>query len=216
MEVAVIGSEGRLGRLLCTIFSDAGHSVRGYDTDDLPLNPDLPETCDVISLAVPVNSTLDYIEMFGNSAIVVETTSVKSPLLGRSGRFVSIHPLFGPHSYPDNNTVCFIEDISRNGSARIVRELMPECGVLNMTAAEHDRLMAGAQVAPYILSLVASMLQTHDVPLTRSASLMNAMASVLEDESREVMMDTIRMNPNTPELLESVRKALSSLEVTVA
>ncbi len=211
MKVSVVGSEGRMGRLLSDILRSAGHKVRGFDTKKEKFVPSISGESDVVVLSVPVEAAVKYIERLWKSATVVEVSSVKKPLAYLSGKFVSIHPLFGPLSYPGNSNVCHITDLSMEGSHQILHELFPSCRILPMSMKEHEKLTSGTLVAPYVLSLIASNISPRDAVATRSSTLMNALASVLDNENIDVVMDTIRLNPNTPDILRQIEECIHYL-----
>ncbi len=211
MRICLVGSKGQMGRIIEGMLSRAGHEVVQIDAGEISdAAIEIPKS-DFTVLAVPLSSILVYIEEYSNRTLMVEVSSVKAPLLKYSGRIISIHPLFGPHSFPENRRVCFIDDISADGTEEVIREMLPECELITMTSGEHDRMMAGSLVAPYMLSLMAGSLNAQDASMTRSGSLMENLASVLNDMNSEVVSDTIRLNPNTPDLLDSFELTLRSI-----
>lgn len=212
MKVCVIGSKGQIGSILADLVDKAGHDVSRIDLEEIGRAEETILGSDATILAVPLAPIIDYIERFGTRRTIIEVSSVKAPLIKHSGKFISIHPLFGPHSFPDNRSVCLINDISLNGSEVLLRSLLPQCDFISMTAEEHDRLMVGSLVAPYLLSIMARSLAGDGNPMTRSGSVMKDLTSILGDMNPDVISDTIRLNPNTRNLVDSFEEILRSVK----
>lgn len=214
MHVTIIGSKGRIGQVMVRILNSAAHTVFGIDREN---NDDLGGALacsDAVLLALPVSQTLEFMDTTDYEGTVVEVASVKLPLLPYRGRIVSIHPLFGPMSYPENRTICHVSDISIPDSVRIVKELFPSCVIMEVTLEQYEKLMLTSLVAPYLLSLLAKELVGRSPVLTRSGNVMKIMSGLLDDENLSVVMDTIRLNPNTPNLLQEIESFLQTfLEV---
>lgn len=210
MHVTVVGSKGRIGQVMEGILTSASHTVSGIDQenrDDLEV---ALASSDVVLLALPISQALEFMDTTDYEGVVVEVASVKLPLLPHKGRIVSIHPLFGPKSYPENRTICLVSDISRPDSVRVVKDLFPSCSILEVTLEQHEKLMLTSLVAPYLLSLLSKELGGSNPALTRSGGVMKLMSGLLDDENQSVVMDTIKLNPNTPELLQGIESFLQT------
>lgn len=200
-----------MGNLLRNVFQDAGHTVRGYDRRMCSTDVTDIGRWDVVVLALHMRETLNYAAILENSSVVIEITSAKGPLREHSGRIISIHPLFGPLSYPENRDICVMQDISRTDSMDYLAQLFPECRFLHITSEEHDRLMASNLVVPYLLSLVATEVILPGDAVTRSGHIVDLLRSISQNEDPEVFADTVRLNPNSLPMIDSMISAMRAL-----
>ncbi|MCY0851122.1 MAG: prephenate dehydrogenase/arogenate dehydrogenase family protein [Thermoplasma acidophilum] len=153
----------------------------------------IDDGADLAFLSVPIKAAMEYIER--RDRTYVELSSVKSVFRKYSGSIVSIHPLFGPSSYNDglHRAIIFVTDISNVKYKEIIEEMLRGYDLISMSAEEHDRMMVSDMVIPYLMSMIARRIEAgyH----TRSFDMARSLASIVEGENPEVVMDTIRLNP---------------------
>ncbi|PYB68961.1 MULTISPECIES: prephenate dehydrogenase/arogenate dehydrogenase family protein [unclassified Thermoplasma] len=192
MKAAIIGREGRIGRVISDILQN-----NGVEIDD---------DADLAFLCVPIRPAIDYIEKGGHT--YVEVSSVKSAFKRFAGSIVSIHPLFGPSSYRDgmHRTIVFINDISNVKYKEIIEEMFRGYEIVSMSAEEHDRMMVNDMIIPYLMSMIAK--RTDAKYRTRSFDLMKSLASIVDGENQEVLMDTIKLNPYAGVARETIEEIL--------
>lgn len=128
-------------------------------------------------------------------------------------RIISIHPLFGPRSFLDDElrNIVFIKDISPSGSIDLVKKLFPGFNIIEMTASEHDALVAKLQVAPYLISILANMINCNTELKTRSKKVLEMMAGVCNDQNRDVLLDTISRNPFSMDIIKEVQEKINEM-----
>ena len=168
-----------------------GHQVAGVDKGD-----EIPGSLmdyDACFLAIPLHGISEFLS--GNEhPMLVEISSVKTPMKKYSGRVVSIHPMFGPSSIsnPEYRNILFINDISPFHSMRFIESVFPGFSITPLTADEHDRLMVEMLVRPYLLSLLSSRISSGTegkVTCTSYRKLLD-LSSISKTESKEVLLDT--------------------------
>ena len=197
MRIIIIGSRGRLGSVLSSMFTSAGHIVVGIDIFNAGILDQEIRDADIALLAVPIAESIGLLKKYTPVCPIIETSSVKRPFKEFRNVVISIHPLFGPLSVDEEgmNNIAFIRDISPAGSIEIVRSLFPDFNIISMTAEDHDQLAIQLQVIPYIISILSSRLMTDTDVSTRSRNALAALARVSGAQNGEVLKDTIRLNP---------------------
>lgn len=211
MKILVAGHRGNFGKAILNYFQKSGHLVTGFETGE-----DMPEDLsdfDACLLAVPVEAALSLIQKLRGCSII-EICSVKEPFRKFSGKVISIHPMFGPRSIgnPDFSNIILVEDISARDGRRVVSLLFPGHRIVEMTAAEHDCLMGEVLVKPYLLSRLAGKVKGPDSKYGgTSYKTFRALSEIAFQESPQVMEDTIRLNPFTPEIVRAIKKEAGDL-----
>lgn len=212
MRIAVVGYTGRFGSAAMRLLGEAGHTVipvHGLDFTDRIL-----DSVDYALLAVPVHAALTIAGDCKDPGKLVEICSVKSPFRPFAGNIISIHPLFGPLTLNSGNqrNIIYIDDLSTPGSIGIIKQMFPGSSITSMSSSCHDRTMIDLLVRPYILSMLADSSGKAETDLTtRSSGMLSEFESIYEDESRDIMMDTISMNPYSMDILVKIRDRLGSI-----
>jgi prephenate dehydrogenase/chorismate mutase/prephenate dehydrogenase len=206
MRLLIIGSKGRLGKTLLKIFPDAsGIDIDNSDNLELEL-----KKADFTFLAVPLEATLNIIRSFPEYNGFIDLTSVKSKIMEFSEHIISIHPLFGPESYEKNRSMIFINDISSKNSLSIIKELFYGYNIISMTAVEHDRLIGELLVKPYIFSYISDA--SNPGVVTGSYTKFLEIEKIKENESPGVLLDTIKYNAMSGEIIVNMEKKLDELK----
>src|SRR5437868_1118693 len=103
--VAIIGGQGRMGRLMERLFGELGHRVLVVDVDTTLRAEEAAAMADVTIVSVPIDATESVIRAVGphvrEDALLCDVTSVKeSPVAAMldasRGSVVGTHPMFGP------------------------------------------------------------------------------------------------------------------------
>jgi len=213
MRIIVLGSGGRLGRLLSTMFRESGHTVVGIDMDNSNmLEPEI-QSSDIVFLAVPVGVAIKVIKNYHSTALLVEMSSVKEPFREFRDGIISIHPLFGPLSVSDPalRNILFISDISVQGTLDMLKDLFPGFNIFPVSAQQHDEMAIQLQVIPYIISILSSRAIQDTAVSTHSKNALAKLAEVSEHQSEIVMRDTIRLNPFSGKAYAAIREILADM-----
>lgn len=213
MRIIIIGSRGRLGSVLSSMFTSAGHIVVGIDISNAGILDQEIRGADIAILAVPIAESIGLLKKYAPACPIIETSSVKRPFKEFRNVVISIHPLFGPLSVDEEgmNNIAFIRDISPAGSIDIVRSLFPDFNIISMTAEDHDQLAIQLQVIPYIISILSSRLMTDTDVSTRSRNALSSLARVSGAQNGEVLKDTIRLNPYSKSAFTRILEVLNEI-----
>lgn len=214
MEIFIVGEKGRMGSFLKELFRERGFEVKGSDISEGNTKGRESEirNSDAVILAVPQDVALKFVKEHEELKNIIEIGSVKSIFSEFAGKIVSIHPLFGPLSQGSGSgkQIIFIDDISPKGKEDLIMNLFGQIELVSMTADRHDRVMADILVAPYIISILSSRLDTHGDLATRSSRSLGCIAHISKAESMEVLRKTISMNPYSSlifkEIMEGIRE----------
>jgi prephenate dehydrogenase/chorismate mutase/prephenate dehydrogenase len=210
MRIGIIGSAGRMGIVLSSILRNRNEII---SCDDESCDNSVIDQADLTFLCIPLNDTKKILSESGMKANLVEIGSVKSPLSNFAGHIISIHPLFGPMTFNNDNyrNIIFIDDLSINGSKRIIENLFKGFRIISMTSKEHDLLMSRQLVLPYLISMI-SKIEDDSEALTFSRSLLDNIISIQLNESEEVFRDTIFLNPYSKEMVNEISSKISELK----
>jgi prephenate dehydrogenase len=213
MKVLIIGSSGRLGTTLLSLFRSIGIDTYGVDLHNADISRTAMEESDLVFLCVPIGTAKKMIDSLEHSQKFVEVSSVKKPFIEYAGKIISIHPLFGPLSInkEDLRNILFISDISRKGSKKLIEDLFPGFNIIQIRSVDHDRLMVQLQVIPYLLSILSSRISTETALKTRSRIILDHISSIFSSQSPEVLADTIRLNPFSKDAFGSMKRTLEEL-----
>ncbi|MCL4341775.1 MAG: hypothetical protein M1431_06760 [Candidatus Thermoplasmatota archaeon] len=212
MKIGIVGYGGRFGSAAMNYLGSRGISTIGIHGREF--NDRFMDEVDFAILAVPVSAALSMIQGSSQREKLIEISSVKRPFKMYAGEIISIHPLFGPLTIGNESfrDIVHVSDLSVEGSEGIVSGIFPDSVMRSMTADDHDRLMSDLLVKPYILSIIGHEMgwESHDVK-TGSFLKFQSVASILDSESPDVLMDTIRLNPYSADVLQSALRALNSI-----
>ena len=232
--VAVIGGEGRMGKLLIDLFIDIGHTVMSADIGT-PVTPEeAAATADVVILSVPIEKTIEVIRHLGprvrREAVLMDVTSLKQEpmeamLASTEASVVGTHPLFGPsvHSVQGQRVVM----VRGRGDAWFewARTMLRARGlnVVESTAAEHDKWMSIVQVLSHFGSEVMGK-TLHSLGVSVEESLNFTSPPYLVDllmvarhfsQSAALYAPIQTMNPATPEVTRAFVAAAEELRAQV-
>jgi len=233
--IAIIGGHGGMGQLLCHVFRDFGHEVILADLDTPLTNIDAVKDADVVAIAVPMASTVEVIKEIGphckKDALLFDVTStktlpIKTMLDYFDGSVIGTHPLFGPNVHSlqgqkiavicgrDNgewhNWLCSI--LSARGLS-----------ILDTTAEEHDKAMGIVQVLTHqTTEVLGRTIQKLNVDIHRTLEFTSPiylmellMAARHFAQSADLYASIQINNPETPRVLEELRKAGDELRTIV-
>ena len=184
MKVAVLGASGGMGSLFVRYFLERGDVVRGSDLRrggrlatktsggsvvPFKTNAEAVKGCDVVVIAVPMDSTLKVAKEVAwrlkPGSTLIEISSVKGEtlpalrkLIGRNVSLLSIHPLFGPALGSMRGMKIAVitrkEGMTGGPDAAAARKLFPAARIIPMSRKEHDKTMAVVLSLTHLLNVV--------------------------------------------------------------
>lgn len=171
-RVGIVGGTNGTGAQFASLLSACGFelSVSGRDTQIT--NAQLARESDILVLAPPLKSSLRIIadtvsHCERDDQLVIDLCSLKVAQMRAMnqapGHIVGLHPLFGPH-FSDvsgqDMVMCRAPGPRSEAIYEELRELLLALGLVlhEMSAADHDRLMATIQVIPHLSALISGTL----------------------------------------------------------
>jgi len=232
--VAVIGGEGAMGRLLCDLFIELGHTVMSADLGT-PVTPeDAAAHADVVVISVPIEKTVEVIRHLGPrvrpGAVLVDVTSLKKEpleamLASTEASVVGTHPLFGPsvHSLQGQRMVL----VRGRGDEWFdwVQTMFRARGLstVEATAEKHDEWMAIVQVLSHFASeVMGKTLHALDVSVEESLAYTSPpylidllMVARHFSQSADLYVPIQMLNPSTPKVTQAFVAAAEELRAQI-
>lgn len=232
----IVGGAGRMGRWFASFLAARGYAVVVSDpsgpVDGFAFEPDLHRAADgaeLVLVAVPPDRTREVLRSLdGTSGLVAEIASIKDPLLdtlsalARSGRAASLHPLWGPQTRVLSGKNVLVCDCGNAAAADEAAALFEGTAarVHRIPLEQHDLFMAYTLGLPHALNLLFGEVL---VGFGRSFQELrrlggptflkqSAVAAEVAGENRELYRQIQALNPNTPRVLDELRRALDGLE----
>lgn len=227
MQTLVVGSRGRMGRMLLSRAAENNLPVAGVD---LPLDDSiLQQECagtDLALLCVPARNVREVAEkicpFLPARAILSDITSVKEMPMRQMaavwpGAVVGTHPLFGPASQPDDDLPVAIVpgDHASPSDVEKVETFFERLGfrTFECTAARHDEAMARIQNMNFITNLAyfALLADNPDLLPFMTPSFLrrkNAAAKMLTEDAA-MFAGLFEANPHSHETVRQYRKMLN-------
>ncbi len=224
-SIGILGSHGRMGSWLLKQLKHCDLNVKGIDRSSSHELSEFAETCDVLVLAIPVNSFHTVTRIVGPrlkpDSLLIDIASLKSEPLhemleNSSCEVIGAHPMFGPSAESFMGRLCYIcpgrssiwvdriTDFLQNLGAR-VHVISPE---------NHDRLMAVVQTLRHMMiTSLGLTLRGTGFGLSANAEitgewfqkLVDIMGSQF-DQPSELYADLAIANKYTREVLECFRQ----------
>jgi prephenate dehydrogenase len=241
IEFAVIGA-GRFGTFWGKHLSEI-YPTCFYDADPEKEKVVVPfaawgtmEEClqkKFIFLTIPIGKLEEFLiknrDKIKPGSVLIDCASVKGPVINWFEEYlpdgiyyVASHPLFGPDSartHLKDHLMVLMPGHVPFGEYRFLVQLLTEkfgLQVYNMTAKEHDQLMA------YNLNLVHHLGRALDdlgisrLPLVMSGlQKLNEIVTVVMNDTQELFLDFNKYNPNSMEILEKWEKSFNKISKSI-
>jgi len=155
-NIVIIGGAGQIGQLFTDLFKSSGYQVSIIEKNDWHNIDELIQSAALIMVAVPINMTVDIINLLKNiptQCVLTDVTSIKvRPLKAmldvHQGPVVGLHPMFGPDvkSFQDQ-TVIVCDGKGEQQYRWLIEQLEIWQAVPYLISAEkHDAAMSMVQV----------------------------------------------------------------------
>ncbi|HEY6878060.1 MAG TPA: bifunctional chorismate mutase/prephenate dehydrogenase [Polyangiales bacterium] len=229
--IAVIGGHGGLGRRLCDLFRDLGHTVLVADLDTTLTAVEAAAQADVTVIAVPIAVTTQVIREVGPHVpahgLLMDITSIKAEpmaamLDATQASVVGTHPMFGPGVHTFQNQRVVLCRGRGDAWADWVEATFRARGLVitSATAEEHDRAMALVQVLTHyqtqVLGLTLARLGaplSEGLKFTSPAYLMELYVAARHFGQDPALYGPIEMeNPRTAQITDAFLDAAKSVQ----
>ena len=233
--VAVIGGEGRIGRVFARLFADLGHRVIVADLDTALRPVDAAREADVVVISVPIDSTERVIAEVGpcvrDDALLMDVTSIKEApvsamLASTRASVVGTHPMFGPGVHTLQNQRLVLCRARGDAWADWLAGQLAARGlsITETTPGHHDRMMAIVQVLTHFqtqaLGLTLSRLGVplaDTMPFTSPAYLLELYVAARHFAQEPGLYGSIEMrNPRTADVTGAFHAASTELAGVLA
>ncbi len=158
--IAIIGGEGKMGKMMRRLFERSEHDVISIDpVMKGGLRLENASAADVVIVSVPISSVSDTLRSLDRvckeDALIFDISSLKSPFIdvlkemGHRRKVCSAHPMFGPSVRSMHGRNLVICDCGSKAAVKEAADLMRDQGanMKTMDVDEHDRFMS------YVLGL---------------------------------------------------------------
>lgn len=228
LRIGIIGGEGRTGSQFASLFRAQGFSVDVTGVKTKANNAAIIRDCDIVIFALPLISSAKEIQKLCKEAdrhnqLILDLSSLKQQqvkaMLMAKGEVIGMHPLFGPMTDPQNETMILCPARYKPETLLSLKKTLHAMGLktVEKTPTDHDRLMAVIQALPHFKSLLmASILKFLKADLDQITDTctptyeieFNVIGRFLDD-SPELYMPIIFSNPQMPGILKQMQKELN-------
>ena len=158
--IAIVGGEGKMGRMMRRLLERSEHEIISIDPAMRGgLHIENASAADIVIVSVPISSVSDTLRSLDRicreDALIFDISSLKSPFIdvlkemGAQRKVCSMHPMFGPSVRSMHGRNLVICDCGSKAAVKETADLMKDQGA-NMKILdvdEHDRFMS------YVLGL---------------------------------------------------------------
>lgn len=163
--IAIIGGQGKIGRLLARLFADLGHQLLIVDQGTELKAAEAAAAADVVVISVPIEHTESVIRAVGphvrEDALLMDVTSIKDApvramLESTKASVVGTHPMFGPSVHTLQGQRMVVCRARGDAWADWVVHTFTARGlsVTETTPMQHDRVMSVVQVLTHFQTQV--------------------------------------------------------------
>lgn len=222
-KITIIGLGG-MGKIIGKLISDDGLSYQEIEKETRDRQAIISNSS-VIFVCTPlanVAETIIEIKHTGFAGLLVEIASTKdqilNPLQSLSSSFLSLHPMFGPSSFPGKDlNLLYDWRLTCERHERIATEILslfsPFCLITQVPIEEHDKICSLNQSLVYTLLLLYK-LTLADSPnqfATPQSRALEILAHRLLGGNLEMYSDIINLNGNSLSIIQQLKLNLNFL-----
>lgn len=240
MTAGIIGF-GRFGSVLAGLLQKQQISVSCFDSEDRSKEAETSGVewtslaqvmkADVVFLAVPIRNFPDLLKTISSQTktgqVIIDVASVKTQVrdwmlefLPEDVQVLNTHPMFGPDSIGSDHDLKMVYCPTRLEEAadqywRGVFESWG-CRIVELSCEEHDRLAARSQGLTHFMGRVMEdMGVERTIVDTHGFRQVHHVVEQTCEDTVELFRDLQNYNPNTPEMLRTLRESLDKVEGTL-
>ena len=233
--VAVVGGQGKMGRLLAAMFADIGHRVLVADVDTELTPVEAAAAADVVVISVPIDVTEQVVREIGphvrEDGLLMDVTSVKrapveAMLAATPASVVGTHPMFGPNVHTLQGQRVVLCRARGEGWADWVAHTLTSRGlaVTESTPEQHDRVMSVVQVLTHFQTQVMGLALARlgvslqeTMPFTSPVYLLELYTTARHFAQASTLYGPIEMrNPLSGDVTRAVRDVAAELSDVIA
>jgi len=240
-KIAIIGSEGQMGKWFSKYFIEKGFEVIGYDSEKEIVNKSITKakslvgailTADYVILAIPVKRTPETIRLIAKEmkreSYLIDISSLKLKTVAALSKMpdkinpICIHPMFGPGTkkLKGQNIISIpIKDAKKELAT--AKSLFPDATFVSIDAVEHDKKIALILGMTHLVNLsLANILgKEENFPLVEKMSgttfkAQKVLTAAIMTESPE-LLETIISNPEIRRYAEELWKDIGRMLILI-
>ncbi len=216
-KIAIIGSEGQMGKWFTKYFLEKGFEVIGYDAEKEVKDKAVTKaqslvgailTADYVLLCIPVKRTPETIRLIAKEmkrdSYLIDISSLKSKSSAALSKIpdkvnpICIHPMFGPgiKKLKGQNIISIpIRDAKKELS--VAKSLFSDANFVQIDAAEHDKKIAIVLGMTHLVNVALANILAKE----ENFSLVEKMAGTTFKAQKLL---TAGIMTETPELIETI------------
>lgn len=233
-RVGVIGGTAGTGAQFARLLRAQGFEVRVSGRATELTNVDLAEQSDLLIFAPPLKNAVQIIEETvphcqRTEQLVVDLCSTKvEPMRAMApakGRVIGLHPLFGPKFEDLRGQDLVVCDAPERRSHPLYVSLCAQLRAMGlslheMTAVQHDDLMATIQVIPHLGALInGNLFRKLGIDVTKSLEICSPvyktelyMIGRIHSQNPALYASIIAQNPNSARVVRELAQIVNTLQ----
>ncbi|HJU13000.1 MAG TPA: prephenate dehydrogenase/arogenate dehydrogenase family protein [Candidatus Nitrosotalea sp.] len=216
-KIAIIGSEGQMGKWFTKYFLEKGFEVIGYDAEKEIQSKVITKaqslvgailTADYVILCIPVKRTPETIRLIAKEmkreSYLIDISSLKLKTAAALSKIpdkvipICIHPMFGPGTKKlKGQNVISIPIRDAKKELAVAKSLFPEASFVQIDAAEHDKKIAIVLGMTHLVNLALANILAKE----ENFSLVEKMAGTTFKAQKFL---TAGIMTESPELIETI------------
>ncbi|MGI0086357.1 MAG: prephenate dehydrogenase/arogenate dehydrogenase family protein [Nitrosotalea sp.] len=216
-KVAIIGSEGQIGKWFTKYFLEKGFEVIGFDAEKEILNKAVTKaqslvgailTADYVILCIPVKRTPETIRLIAKEmkreSYLIDVSSLKMKTAAALSKIpdkvipICIHPMFGPGTKKlKGQNIISIPIRDAKKELLVAKSLFPEANFVQIDATEHDKKIAIILSMTHLVNLTLANILAKEENFT----LVEKMAGTTFKAQKLL---TAGIMTESPELIETI------------
>jgi len=240
-KIAIIGSEGQMGKWLSKYFLEKGFEVIAYDSEKEIVNKLVTKAkslvgailnVDYVILAIPVKRTPETIRLIAKEmrrdSYLIDISSLKlktvSTLLKIPTKVnpICIHPMFGPGTKKlKGQNIISIPIRDAKKELLVAKSLFPDASFVSIDAVEHDKKMAVILGMTHLVNLTLANILSKEENFTLVEKMAGTtfkaqkiLTAAIMTESAE-LLETIISNPEIRRYAEELWKDIGRMLILI-
>ncbi|MGI0072468.1 MAG: prephenate dehydrogenase/arogenate dehydrogenase family protein [Nitrosotalea sp.] len=240
-KIAIIGSEGQMGKWFTKYFLEKGFEVIGYDSERETSNKSVTKAqslvgailpADYVILCIPVKRTPETIRLIAKEmkreSHLIDISSLKLKTAAALSKIpdkvipICIHPMFGPGTKKlKGQNIISIPIRDAKKELAVAKSLFSEANFVQIDATEHDKKIAMVLGMPHLANLVLANILAKE----ENFSLVEKMGGTtfkaqklltagIMTESQE-LIETIISNPEIRKYAEELWKDIGRMLILI-